>query len=198
MQTLLRAESVYFFRSGRLILEDVSFALEAGEILHIRGANGVGKTTLLKLLAGLLEADRGVVWRGCLPLYIGHENALTLDLSVWENLLFWCRLGGDKFSSWSLREMALGLLSEDILLRRVRFCSAGDRRKLSLLRLWLGRSDLWLLDEALSGLDLVARGIVEAMLCEHCVKNGGAIVMSEHARVGFENCVVRVYDLGAN
>ncbi|AXQ29608.1 heme ABC exporter ATP-binding protein CcmA [Solimonas sp. K1W22B-7] len=166
-------------RGPRLLFEGLGFRLAGGEILHLQGANGAGKTSLLETLAGLRRAAagqmRGLPEDGGLH-WLGHRNALNLSLSVLENLEFWCGLNGaaatacppalERVGLWKLRH------------RLVRTLSAGQKRRAALARLLAARRPLWLLDEPLDGLDRQGLELFAQLLGEHAAAGGGAVVTS--------------------
>ena len=190
---LLEAREINAWRGDRHILRDVSFSLRAGEFLKITGPNGVGKTTLLRVVCGLLPAESGsVAWRGKVIIgaseefhtdmvYLGHLNSLKADLTARENLRF---LAG-------LRQ-ALGPADIDGALDRVgilsrgdlpaRSLSAGQKRRLALARLLLSGAGLWILDEPVTNLDTAGVDLVEELVREH-VSRGGLALAAAHQRL---------------
>lgn len=166
-------------RGPRVLFEGLGFELAPGQILHLQGANGAGKTSLLETLAGLRRAVQGEI-RG-LPEpgglhWLGHRNALNLNLSVLENLRFWCGLNG-------VAEVGIGGALERVGLARLRHrvarsLSAGQKRRAALARLLLSPRPLWLLDEPLDGLDRQGLDLFAALLGEHAADGGVAVVTS--------------------
>lgn len=159
-----------------------------GKLLQVTGANGSGKTSLLRIVCGLMEPESGEVrWQGANIrslgeeytrsfTYIGHRNGVKEELSSLENLRISCGLAGVKVS----REQAQKALARTGLSGRenlpARFLSEGQRRRSALARLLLCHSTLWLLDEVLASLDHAAGLLVESIIGEHLNKGGMAIV----------------------
>ena len=153
----LRGQKLKCYRAERLVFAGVDFVVGNGDALLLQGRNGSGKSSLLRLLAGLLTATSGELdWQG--PdagqghlRYVGHAEALNLALSCRENLGFWGDLWGaaQGATDTALAHMALAAIAD----LPARFLSSGQRRRLALARLLLTPSPLWLLDEPTVGLD---------------------------------------------
>lgn len=187
---LLRARGLAFARNESRVFGPLDFAVDAGEALLVRGGNGAGKTTLLRVLAGLLRADGGEVFiagapathggRAHLVAYLGHLPALKADLTSLENLRFLCGLHGSR--SGRSVETALetvGLAGYDDALART--LSAGQKKRLSLARLWLSPATLWLLDEPYANLDLEGIALVNRLVQAHLSEGGAALVTTHGA-----------------
>ncbi len=188
MTPLLAARALAFSRNEQRVFGPLDFAVEPGEALLVQGDNGAGKTTLLRVLAGLLHADEGVVdidghpadpaLRARAIAFLGHLPALKADLTALENLDFLCGLHGRRRGQSASGAMALvGLAGyEDSLARQL---SAGQRKRLSLARLWLSPAPLWLLDEPYANLDLEGLDLVNRMVQAH-LREGGAALLTTH------------------
>ena len=185
---LLSARGLAFARNDQPVFGPLDFSVDAGEALLVQGDNGAGKTTLLRVLAGLLRADAGEVsidgriataaLRSHAVSYMGHLPALKSDLTALENLDFLCGLHGRRRGQLPGNAMAIvGLAGyEDTLVRQL---SAGQKRRLSLARLWLAPSPLWLLDEPYANLDLDGINLVNRMVQAH-LRDGGAALLTTH------------------
>ena len=195
----LLAENLLLNRGGRPLLAGISFVVGAGEALLLLGANGVGKTTLIRAVAGLLAPAAGSIRiEGGEPErsvgeqchYIGHLNGVKASLTVEENAAFWCRFFGGTHEGLEAALAAFGLASlRDI---PAAYRSAGQKRRLSLARVVLARRPIWLLDEPTVSLDHAAQGALTRVLAVHLAA-GGLLVAATHADLGLPD--VRKLDL---
>jgi heme exporter protein A len=192
---LLSAERLDVSRGDRVLLSGLQLNLEPGSLVHLRGRNGAGKTSLLEVLAGLRRPSAGVV-NGAGPEavhWIGHRNALNPDLDAEENLRYWCAVQGvpDGGLAAALDRMGLTRLRR----RTCRRMSAGQKRRVSLCRLLMVQRPLWLLDEPLSGLDGAGLQLFGALLNEH-LEQGGAAVVTSHQPLPGRYARLTVLELG--
>ena len=176
-------------RGDRVLFAPTSFAVAAGQIVWIRGANGQGKTTLLRTLAGLSAPAAGeLAWAGApeiapRPLYLAHANALKDDLTVAESLRFLLHLGGHHVDSGDV-DAALerfGMASRKDAF--VRTLSQGQRRRVALARLAAQRElQPWLLDEPFDALDTAGVELLAGVIAQHA-RRGGAVILTSHLPV---------------
>jgi heme exporter protein A len=193
VRPLLQAQALACRRGGRSVFKGLSFELHAGQVLELRGANGSGKTSVLRLLAGLMPASAGsAAWSGAGELqhdsaYLGHSNGLSPELSAWENLRFSQQLGSGETVALGTALQAWGL--DAVATRPVRRLSQGQQRRVALARVGLTRRRLWLLDEPCAGLDEAGERLFDTRLAEH-LRGGGLAVVATHQplRVPAERC----------
>lgn len=178
-EPLLTALSLGLERGGRQLFRQLSFEVRRGQLWQIEGANGAGKTSLLRILCGLSRYGfEGRVQRAGLPLYLGHQPAVKAMLTTRENLAL--HVSGDGVYSDEQIESALdrvGLYGyEDVPSHTL---SAGQHRRVNLARLFLSASSLWLLDEPFAAIDQAGVEALQTLLVSH-VSAGGAVVMTSH------------------
>jgi heme exporter protein A len=178
-QPLLAAQSLGLVRGGRALFSKLSFDVCAGQLWQIEGANGAGKTSLLRILCGLSRYGfEGRVQRQVPQLYIGHQAAVKALLSPRENLAL--HVSGDDRQTDDRIESALervGLCGyEDVPSHTL---SAGQQRRVNLARLFLSAAPVWLLDEPFTAIDRAGVEELQNRLVSH-VAAGGAVVLTSH------------------
>ncbi len=178
---LLAFENVTCVRGRRFLFGDVSFALNAGDALVVTGPNGVGKSSLLRLAAGLLHAEQGHVTRGGQIALADEHTALDPMLPLYDALAFWARIDGSNALS------ALGSVGLDHLARvPVRMLSTGQRRRATLARTLAARAEIWLLDEPANGLDIESIAMLEGLIAVHRMQ-GGVVVIASHQPIAVDS-----------
>jgi heme exporter protein A len=187
----LCVEKVHVWRGDRHVLRGVSLDVHPGELMHVSGPNGTGKTTLLRVVSGLLRPEKGsVAWQGrsiaataaeyqSALAYASHEPALKSDLTALENL---------RFTVGLKRRVTVAELRSSLERTGVANCadlparvlSAGQRRRVAMARVLAFRADLWLLDEPYTNLDGSGSSLLSALLAEHVGQGGVALVVAHH------------------
>ena len=186
----LSARDLTVTRGGMAILEGVSFDLSEGEALVLRGPNGIGKTTLLRSVAGLQPVEAGEVTGAEDQIaYAGHSDGLKAMLSVTENLTFWASVFG-------VTDIAPALSAFDLVDLKSRLAgtlSAGQKRRLGLARLMVTNRPIWVLDEPTVSLDAASVALFAEAVRRH-LGSGGSALMATHIDLGLSEA--RVLDLG--
>ena len=190
----LTAEKLACMRGDRQIFTALDFQVKSGEVLMVEGANGVGKTSLLRLIAGFLPpaagsiaivTDQGAVHEGEERSrqigWLGHQDGVKPQLDVDEQLEFFARLYGATGGLDDTLER-VGLFRQ----RRLpcRYLSAGQKKRLGLARLMVSGRPLWLLDEPFAALDTNGRALAAELMQAHCAA-GGIVVAASHDPFGF-------------
>ena len=194
----LSGSGVKCVRSGRDVFSGLDFEASSGEALAIIGANGSGKTSLLRMIAGLLAVAGGSIGLDggetelTLPEqahYLGHRDALKPALSVLENLAFWRDFLGGEASDARESLTAVGL--DHAVGLPAAYLSAGQRRRLSIARLLTVRRPIWLLDEPTNALDVAGQSLFAGLMTDHLAR-GGLIVAATHAPLGIAARELRI------
>jgi heme exporter protein A len=177
-------------RGGREVFSGVSFNVGSGEALVVTGRNGAGKSSLLRIITGLLRSAHGrITLEGGDPElsigeqahYLGHQDAIKPSLSVAENLCFWAGFFGSPAADSRDALVALGL--DSLATLPAAYLSAGQRRRLSIARLLAVKRPIWLLDEPTSALDAAAQARLAELMRAH-LADGGLIVAAAHGPIG--------------
>jgi len=188
---MLEALSVGCVRGERLLFSDINFSLLPGNVVQLTGANGSGKTSLLRIVCGLLAPTAGEIrWQGTnirslgedyskSLSYVGHRNGVKEELTPIENLRISNGLAGILLTLAEAKTALekIGLTGRDTL--PARLLSEGQRRRLALARLLTSGARLWVLDEVLTSLDRSAVAIMKSLIGEH-LQNGGMAIIATH------------------
>lgn len=158
-------------RGGRIVFDTVSFALAAGDALVVSGPNGVGKSSLLRVAAGLLRAASGAVTRNGDVALADEHPALDTTLPLAEALGFWAAIDGGDVNA-ALESVDMAHLAQV----PVRMLSTGQRRRATLARTLASGADIWLLDEPANGLDVTGVAMLEGLIATHRLRGGIAVV----------------------
>lgn len=202
--SVLEALALACVRGDKKLFSDLNFRVSPGVCLHIRGENGVGKTSLLRLLTGLSKPDAGEVFWGNHSiakdpiayhrdlLFIGHRDALKEDLTALENIQLYAAVDDVALS----QEKALGALWRFGLRGReylpVHFLSAGQKRRILMARMLTREARLWILDEPFNALDIKAVHELQDLIVQQ-LDRGGSVIMTSHQEVSIPN--MQVLDL---
>ena len=179
----ISVKSLSVSRGGINLLQDVDIELKNGQAGILRGPNGVGKTTLLRALAGLQPFDSGKIECSLEDIcYSGHADGVKPTLTVQENLEFWANI----FGSPSISEVAEKFMIIDLLNSKVGNLSAGQKRRVGLSRLGLTGRQVWLLDEPTVSLDETSVRLFENIIKNHISEDGCALIAT-HIDLGLEN-----------
>ena len=181
-------------KGGRLLFKDLDCTLQAGHWLYVTGANGVGKTSLLRMLCGLALVESGDILWNNVPIaaqrdsyrqdlcYLGHLNALQESMSVQENLLFTSALGGVALAEQEARSVLARFGLRGRSQQLVRHLSQGQKRRVALSRLALSPARLWVLDEPYVAMDEAGIQMLSELIASH-LDRGGLAVLTSHQRV---------------
>jgi heme exporter protein A len=201
----LDVRALHLWRGDKHLLRGVSFSLEAGEMLQVVGPNGVGKTSLLRCVAGLLPAESGEILWSSQSIerardeyhqrlaYLAHTNALKPELSALENLHYAVSLRRRAERSHlvaTLQRLKIEMCAD----LPARSLSAGQKRRLALARVLLTDAPLWILDEPITNLDASGVAQFEALMAEH-LQSGGMILTAAHQLLLTGNARMRTLEL---
>ena len=193
-------------RGERLLFDGLGFRLDSGQLLHLRGANGAGKTSLLRLLCGLSRPEAGQILWNATPIdvqaevfrqnlfYLGHHNALQEALTVDDNLAFYAALAGAEPNAADTGSALERMGLRGCQRRLVRHLSQGQKRRVALSRLMLNRASLWVLDEPFVALDQNSITLLAGVIAVH-LQVGGMAVLTSHQQVDIPGATVQALEL---
>ncbi|WP_455209153.1 cytochrome c biogenesis heme-transporting ATPase CcmA [Kaarinaea lacus] len=205
---MLEVRELECVRGDHRLFKGLNFTLQPGELLHLRGKNGAGKTSLLRTICGLTApADGEVLWKGenIRSLrdeynrgltFLGHLNGIKGELSALENLQVSSSLSGEKIPEDKLLEALkrIGLGGREDLPTKV--LSQGQKRRVALSRLLISKTKLWVLDEPFTALDVHAVDMLKDLIGGH-IKAGGMAILTTHQYVEIDAGVLKEIDLSA-
>jgi len=205
---MLEVRELECVRGDHRLFKGLNFTLQPGELLHLRGKNGAGKTSLLRTICGLTApADGDVLWRGESIrslrdeynrglTFLGHLNGIKGELSALENLQVSCSLAGEKISENQILDALshIGLGGREDLPTKV--LSQGQKRRVALARLLITRTKLWVLDEPFTALDVHAVDLLKGLIAKH-IQNEGMAILTTHQHVEIDVGVLKEIDLSA-
>jgi heme exporter protein A len=204
---MLTVQQVTAIRDDRVLFAQLSFEAKSGDLIQIEGRNGTGKTTLLRIIAGLGDKEEGdILWQGTDVerdrdtfhqnlLFLGHQTGVKKDLSGLENLQFYQSVFGLSHDRQTLFDALaqVGLAGrEDIPVSQL---SAGQQRRVALARLWLTNQKLWILDEPLTAIDKQGVKVLESLFLSHA-NQGGIVLLTTHQDMFIDNPKLRKITLG--
>lgn len=205
---MLEVRDLECARGDHRLFSGLNFTLQGGELLRLRGVNGSGKTSLLRTVCGLLEPAAGeVLWQGrniraqrdefnAVLTYLGHHNGVKAELTGFENLRISSALSGSEVSGQriydALEQMGLGG-REDL---PTQVLSQGQKRRVALARLLLSETDLWVLDEPFTALDVGAVSMLSGLIEGHLQK-GNRVIFTTHQEVKMRAGTLREVNLDA-
>lgn len=199
---ILSCKDLSFFTEEKTLFSRLGFSLFPGSIFHLRGKNGSGKTSLLRMMAGIQNPSSGTITIGGISLtgfekpyanYIGHNNGVKEDLTVFENIKIFAQLY-DSESAVSSAIHYFGLI--ETLDKKVHSLSAGNKQKVALARLFCCNSNFWFLDEIDSHLDKENKNLLYNIIATKA-NNGGIIIMTSHQKIEMKNIMfIDIEDFG--
>ena len=188
---MLLINNLSFSRNETKIFENLNLSLSNKKIIQIKGRNGSGKTTFLKVILNILEPNNGeIIWKGKnikknifdfynQTTFIMDNNTSTRELSVEDNINFWRGLSSSKLNNEAIFELLNKLNIEKYYKTKVMYLSSGERKKLELIRLILEQKKLWVLDEPFNHLDDLSVKILNQTFLDHA-NNDGMILFASH------------------
>lgn len=194
---MLEIRELACVRGDKQLFSELSFALDAGSLLHVHGPNGSGKTTLLRAIAGLVLQEAGeICWNGESTakqkdefnrelLYLGHHYGLKFELTGYENLKIFANLSGFDIEEHEVEQALQRFGLAHCVELPVKVLSQGQKRRVALARLLLQPAKLWILDEPFVALDVAAVGLLLEVIKAH-VAAGGMVILTTHQEVELE------------
>ena len=203
---MLEVRELACVRGDHRLFQGLNFTLHAGELLHLRGSNGSGKTSLLRTICGLMAPAEGqVLWQGKNTrsireeffnnlIYLGHLGAIKGELTALENLRLACQLSGLPYEEDYLLDAIakMGLAGREDLPTKV--LSAGQKRRVALAKLLAQPAKMWVLDEPFNALDVAAVDLLKTLIADH-VRADGMVILTTHQEVEIDTGKIRHINL---
>ena len=199
---ILEVKSICLKRNKKLLFKDLSLNLNKSQILILKGSNGVGKSSLLEAIVGMLELSAGEIKiNGKSNLqsdnrftYIGHNNSLKEELTVIENLRLWIKLNNQTFEDMEIIQKLSFFKINHLFDHQINLLSAGQKKKVALSKLLFSNCKLWILDEPVNSLDKDSRNQFN-LLIEQQKKRNGSILITTHLDLGLKSLIKIDLDL---
>ena len=199
---ILEVKSICLKRNKKLLFKDLSLNLNKSQILILKGSNGVGKSSLLEAIVGMLELSAGEIKiNGKRNLqsnnnftYIGHDNSLKEELTVIENLRLWVKLNNQTFEDTEIIEKLSFFKINHLSDHLINLLSTGQKRRVALSKLLFSNCKLWILDEPINSLDKDSRNQFN-LLIEQQKKRNGSILITTHLDLGLKSLIKIDLDL---
>ncbi len=188
---ILKIDSICIRRNKKILFDNLSLNLEKSQILFLKGTNGIGKTSLLDAISGLLKTEKGEIYtinsssnnKRKLEknsfFYLGHDFCLKNNLTIIENLTVWAKLCGSSATKKNIIQKLKYFKIDNLLDIPIYKLSQGQKRKVSLSKLLFDSRKIWILDEPTSGLDVSSIQSFLKLLKAH-VKKGGSVIITSH------------------
>ena len=188
---MLLVNNLSFLRNSTIIFENLNLSLNSTEMMQIKGRNGSGKTTFLKVILNILEPKYGeIIWKGKnikknifdfynQTTFIMDNNTSTRELSIANNIDFWKGLSSSKLNDKEIFKLLKKLDIEKYYNTKVMYLSSGEKKKLELIRLVLEQKKLWILDEPFNHLDSLSIEIINQTFLDH-INSDGMILFASH------------------
>lgn len=185
---ILEIKSINLIRNKKLLFKDLNLKLLKSQILILKGSNGIGKSSLLEMIVGIIEEEKGEICFNGLNLgkhkklfnsnflYIGHSNFLKEELTVIENLMIWTKICGIKIEKKEIINKLNYFKIKNLSHQTISNLSLGQKRKVALSKLLISDAKIWILDEPTNSLDYKSVNQFKNLMYEHQKKNGSAII----------------------
>lgn len=167
-------------KGKQFLFRDLNFELSSGELLLVQGANGSGKSSLLKILAGLASSEQGVIENKSEIAYLGHKIGIKKGLTIWENIAFQLILSKQRMEEMEFQSTLRSFGLEQEPHRLCASLSMGQQRKVALSALILKRKPIWIVDEPFTGLDKKSTKVLCEIFLAH-LATGGIVIVASHS-----------------